>query len=56
MWNVYIDGNAEIEHEVGFERLMLSIGEHTNKDLDTITVFGFYALIDHIKEKNKANG
>jgi len=56
VWNVYMNGNAELEHEVGFEYLMFSVAEHTNEDLDNITVFRFYALLDHIKNKNKANG
>jgi len=51
-----MDGNAELEHEVGIEYLMFSVAEYTKEDLDNITVFRFYALLDHIKNKNKANG
>ncbi len=54
LWNVYMNGNAELEHEVGFEGFMFAVAEHTNEDLETITVFRFYSLLDHIK--NKGNG
>ncbi len=55
LWNVYMNGNAELEHEVGFEAFMFAVAEHTKEDLDKITVFRFYSLLDYIKNKNKAN-
>lgn len=51
VWNVYLPGNAELDHEVGFEGFMFAVAEHTNEDLDKITVFRFYSLLDHIKSK-----
>ena len=34
-----------------FEQLMLLVGEHTNQDLNEITTFRFYNLLDYIKSK-----
>jgi hypothetical protein len=48
-----MSGNAELEMEVGFEDFMFMVAEHTNEDLDKITVFRFYSLLDYIKSKNK---
>lgn len=55
LWNVYMSGNAELEHEVGFEGFMFVVGEHTNEDVNTMTVFRFYSLLDYIKNKS-SNG
>lgn len=51
-WNVFRKGNLEIEMEVDFEKFMFAVSEHTNKNIDNITVFGFYSLTGYIKEKN----
>jgi len=56
LWNVYEKNNAELEMETGFELFMFSVSEHTKEDLDKITVFRFYSLLEYIKEKNKGNG
>lgn len=53
IWNVYLPNNAELEMETGFEDFMFLIAEHTNEDLDKITVFRFYSLLNYIKGKNK---
>ena len=53
LWNVHMQGNAELEMETGFEDFMFLVAEHTNEDLDKITVFRFYSLLDYIKNKNK---
>jgi hypothetical protein len=53
IWNVHIIGNAELEMEVGFEDFIFQVSEHTNEDLDKITVFRFYSLLDYIKSKGK---
>jgi hypothetical protein len=55
LWNVFIDGNAELEMETGFEQFLFEVAEHTKEDLDKITVFRFYSLLDYIKNKN-SNG
>jgi hypothetical protein len=55
LWNVYLPNNAELEMEVGFEDFMFTVAEHTKEDLDKITVFRFYSLLDYIKSKN-SNG
>lgn len=54
LWNVHIPGNAELEMETGFEDFMFTVAEHTKEDLDKITVFRFYSLLDYIKSKNKS--
>jgi hypothetical protein len=55
LWNVFMDGNAELEMETGFEQFLFEVAEHTKEDLDKITVFRFYSLLDYIKNKN-SNG
>ncbi len=52
VWNVHLPDNAELEMETGFESFMFLIAEHTNEDLDKITVFRFYSLLTHIKSKS----
>jgi hypothetical protein len=47
-----IKQNAEYEIEKGFEEFMLVVREHTSENLDTITTFRFYSLLEHIKKKN----
>ena len=56
VWNTNIAGNMEVETEVEFEKFLVSLSEYTNENLEEITVFRFYALIDLLKEKNKNNG
>lgn len=51
IWNINIKGNMEIEMEVEFEKFLLSVSEHTKEDLNKITVFKFYAIIEFVKEK-----
>lgn len=53
VWNVYEDGNMEIEMEVEFEKYMLAVSEHTNEDIDEMSTFRFYALQEYLKEKNR---
>ena len=53
IWNIHLPQNAELEFMTGFESFMYSVAENTTEDLDKITVFRFYSLLDHIKEKNK---
>ena len=50
-WNVYVKGNAILKQNADFEHLMLLAGEHTNEDLNEITTFRFYNLLDYIKSK-----
>lgn len=52
-WNINSPRNMEVEMETEFEMFMLAVGEHTTEQIDTITVFRFYALLGFIKEKNK---
>lgn len=59
MWNVYIEGNMEIEMEVDFDKFLISIAENTKEDLEKISTFRFFVLVDYLKEKfskNKRNG
>lgn len=56
VWNTNIAGNMEVETEVEFEKFLVSLSEYTNENLEEITVFRFYALIDLLKEKHKDNG
>ena len=51
-WNLNIKNNAEFEIERGFEEFMLSVSEHSKEDLNKITTFKFYSLLEHIKSKS----
>ena len=55
-WDMNQKDNAEQEIEVGFEEFMLSVAEHTKENLETITTFKFYTLLEFIKNKNNNNG
>jgi UDP-N-acetylglucosamine transferase subunit ALG13 len=55
VWNVYVEGNAEIQMEVGFEEFLIQIGEHTKKDVNKLNVFEFYTLVKYLKSKNGNN-
>ena len=56
-WNINKADNMEIEMETEFAKFLYTISEHTNEDVNEITVFSFYALTDFIKEKQpKQNG
>ncbi len=50
-WNVYTPNNAELQEDVGFEAYLFIVAEHTKEDVNTMTVFRFYSLIDYIKNK-----
>jgi len=56
IWNVNTEGNSEIEMEVDFEKFMIAISEHTNENIDDISVFRFYVIVEFIKEKSIKNG
>lgn len=56
VWNIYIGGNMELQMENGFETFLFSVQEYTKEDLEKITVYRFYCLLEHIKNKNNPNG
>lgn len=51
VWNVYMPGNAELDHELGFESFMFEVEEYTKQSLEGMSVFKFYSLLNHIKSK-----
>lgn len=53
IWNVHLKNNAELEMTTGFEAYLFLIAEHTNVDLEKISLFRFHSLVDYIKSKNK---
>jgi hypothetical protein len=56
IWNIYITGNAELEYENGFESFVFAVAEHTSENIETMSTYRFYCLLDYIKNKNKKNG
>jgi len=56
VWNVNIKGNEEIVMETGFDKFLFLVQEHTSVDLDSISLFRFYSLLDFIKEKTVPDG
>ena len=53
LWNVHLAGNAELEMETGIEDFMFMVAEQTQEELEKITVFRFYSLLNYIKSKDK---
>lgn len=53
IWNINVLGNMEIEMEVEFEKLLISVADNCNINIDNISVFRFYSVLEHLKEKNK---
>lgn len=56
VWNIYITGNEELKMETGFEKFIFMVQEHTTINLDEISLFRFYSLLDYIKDKTENNG
>jgi len=52
-WNVYVEGNMELRIERDFEQFLFSVAEHTKEDVENMTTYRFYHLIDYIKKKQK---
>jgi hypothetical protein len=46
-----MDDSADKQIELNFEEFMLTVREHTSEDLENITTFRFYSLLDYIKKK-----
>lgn len=56
IWNTNVEGNMEVQTEVEFEKFLVSLSEHTSENLEEITIFRFYSLIDYLKEKHSRDG
>ena len=55
VWNVHIEGNKEIEMEVGFEEFSLQVKQHTGIDVNELSTFQYFALKNNLK-KQKSGG
>ena len=55
-WNPQIEGNSEVATEREFQKLLIIMGQNTNRDVQKLTVLEFYSLKDYIIESNKKNG
>ncbi len=55
-WNINNAGNMEREMEVEYTKFVYAVQEHTNEDLNNVTAFRFYALVEYVEQKNKPNG
>ena len=55
-WNVHIDGNATVQNELDYGLMVLSMQQHTTKDVNKLTIMQFYHLQAWIQIKNKPNG
>jgi len=55
-WNVYVSNNAIVENENAQGLMLLSMEEHTNKNVRDLSIMNFYHLKNWIKVKNKKNG
>ena len=53
VWNVYVEGNAEIQAEVGFEEFLFEVGQHTRRDVGSMSVFEFYTFVTYLKNKQQ---
>jgi hypothetical protein len=50
VWNLFSDGNAEVDYELGFGKLLAAISERTNERVDKMSTFQFYVMMDYLKE------
>lgn len=55
-WNINVAGNKEREYEVEFDKFIISVQEHSKKDIKIMSVYEFYVLLEVIKEKSLKNG
>lgn len=55
-WNVHIDGNATVQNELDYGLMILSMEQHTSKDIRKLSIMEFYQLKAWIELKNKPNG
>lgn len=53
IWNVYVEGNKEIDMEVGFEEFILSIKQHAGIDVEALSTFQYFALKQNLKKQRK---
>ena len=53
LWNVYIEGNKEIEIEVGFEEFGLEVQQHLGIDFEQLNTFQYFALKNKLKKERK---
>ena len=54
-WNLNVSGNIEVDIEKKYEDLILSVSKHTTEDINNITTFRFYCLIENIKNDKLNN-
>jgi hypothetical protein len=55
-WNPQIEGNSEVAMEREFQKLLIIMGQNTNRDVQKLTVLEFYSLKDYIIESNRKDG
>lgn len=55
-WNIYVQGNSEVEIDNEFQKLIISLSEFANGDVEHFSVFKFYNLIEILNEKSAENG
>lgn len=56
IWNLYNSGNLEVKMEVDFEKFLMAVGDTAKVDVELLTTFRFYSLLDYLKEKVEKNG
>jgi hypothetical protein len=52
-YNVYQEGNAELEMTNGYQYFKFAVEEHTTRDVGNMPVTEAYSLFDWIEEKNR---
>ena len=55
-WNVHKEGNALVQNELNYGLMVLSMEQHTTKDINKLSIMQFYQLKAFITLKNKPNG
>ncbi len=56
VWNIYIAGNMEREMEVEFEKFLINISRHIGQDIEQISTFKFYSMLEYLREEYRAKG
>ena len=56
IWNVNMTGNMETVMEVDFDKTLVSISIHAKQNVDDITVFRYFSILDYLQEQNRNAG
>ncbi len=54
-WNIYDPESEEVAYEVEFLKLVAAISERTNRNVEEMDTFSFYAMMEYMKDAARKN-